>query len=203
MLLAAWISISSIGVWEGLRLVVSGLRNHWGLERSSWITTAWWTSSHQNVAWQCLVPMEDSSVSRDGLTDCTYHVFGKDLVYGVIWYDRCRHDNHVDHRKICEVQVHVMAWWHRDDGVMWLAQINVAGLRSDRTLDYKTWHGFRVIIESLTAQHNIPYSYSSPLSYHVYDQLLSIPHSPRWHHLGSQGCKACEASYWQCRLSCF
>ena len=37
---------------------------------------------------------------------------------------------------------------------MRLAQINVAGLRSDRTLGYKTRRGFRAVIESLTAQHN-------------------------------------------------
>ena len=35
------------------------------------------------------------------------------------------------------------------------AQINVTGLQSDCTLDYKTRRGFRVIIESLTTQHNI------------------------------------------------
>ena len=37
---------------------------------------------------------------------------------------------------------------------MRLARINVTGLRSDRTLDYKTQRSFRVIIKSLTTQHN-------------------------------------------------
>ena len=120
----------------------------------------------------------------------------------ITWCDQCCRDNHVDHREFHKVQVHMMAWWHHDDGVMRLAQINVAGLRSDRTLDYKTQRGFRVIIKSLTAQHPLN-SYSSPLSYHVDDQLLPILYSPRWHYLGSQGFKACEASYWQRRLSCF
>ena len=45
---------------------------------------------------------------------------------------------------------------------MQLARINVAGLQSDRTLDYKTQHGFGVIIESLTTQHNT-HSTSTPL----------------------------------------
>ena len=63
-----------------------------------------------------------------------------------------------------------MAWWHRDDGVMRLARINVAGLRSDRTLGYKTRRGFRAVIESLTAQHNTyPIFYYSPLIYHIHD----------------------------------
>ena len=43
------------------------------------------------------------------------------------------------------------------------ARINVAGLQSDCTLDYKTQRGFRVIIESLTAQHNI---HSTPTLLH-------------------------------------
>ena len=92
----------------------------------------------------------------------------------VVWCNWCRHDNCVDHREIREVQVHVMAWWHCNDGVMawWRcndgvmqsARINVAGLRSDPTLGYKTWCGFRAIIESLTAQHNThPIFYCSPL----------------------------------------
>ena len=72
----------------------------------------------------------------------------------IVWCDQCCCDNCVDHCKIREVQVHVMAWWRRDDGVMQSARINVTGLWSDRTLDYKTWCGFRVIIKSLTAQHN-------------------------------------------------
>ena len=60
------------------------------------------------------------------------------------------------------------------------AQINVAGLQSDRTLGYKTQHGFRAVIESLTAQHNTHSTlYSAPLSYHVYDQLPPIPHPLR------------------------
>ena len=40
------------------------------------------------------------------------------------------------------------------------ARINVAGLRSDRTLGYKTRRGFRAVIELLTAQHN---TYPPPL----------------------------------------
>ena len=72
----------------------------------------------------------------------------------IMWCDQCCCDNCVDHHKIHEVQVHVMVWWRHDDGVMRSARINITGLRSDHTLDYKTRHGFRVIIESLTAQHN-------------------------------------------------
>ena len=184
---------------------MSGLRNHGGLERSSWITTAWWTSSHQNIAWQRLVPMEGSPVSRDGLTDGTYHMFSKDPVYGsydtIAWCNRCRRDNHLDHREIREIQVHLMAWWCRDDGVMWSARINVAGLQSDHTLDYKTRCGFRVVIESLTAQLNThPTPTPTPL-YHVYDQLFPIPHSPRRYHFGFQGFEACAPPYWKLGLS--
>ena len=142
--------------------------------------------------------MEGSPILRDGLTDGTYHVFSKDLVYGVIWYDRCCHDNRVDHHEICEIQVHVMAWWRCDDGMMWSARINIAGLRSDRTLGYKAQHGFRAVIESLTTQHN---THSTPTLLHSstmsminsyqfctpWGDIISVPRGlrPVRHHTGN------------------
>ena len=81
---------------------------------------------------------------------------------------------------------------------MRLARINVAGLWSDRPLDYKTQHGFRVIIESLTTQHNI---HSSPTLLHSptmsminsyqfrtpRGDIISVPRSlrPVRHHTGN------------------
>ena len=65
----------------------------------------------------------------------------------IVWCNQCCRDNRVDHHEICEVQVHVMAWCDQPE---WMS----LGFQSDHTLDYKTWRGFRVIIESLTAQHN-------------------------------------------------
>ena len=135
-------------------------------------------------------------------TTCSVKIWCMGSYDMIAWCDQCRRDNHVDHHEIREVQVHVMAWWHRDDGVMQSARINVARLRSDRTLDYKTRCGFRVIIESLTAQHNThPTPTLLHFLYHVYDQLLPIPHSPRWCHLSSLRFEACAPPYWEFRLS--
>ena len=156
--------------------------------------------------------MEGSPVSRDGLTEGMYHVFSKDPVYGVIWYNQCRRDNCVDHREIRKVQVHVMVWWRCDDGVMRSAQINVARLRSDRTLDYKTRRGFRVIIKSLTAQHN---THSTPTFLHSptmsminsyqfctpRGDIISVPRGlrPVRHHTGNAAYPASRlVGLWSC-----
>ena len=93
-------------------------------------------------------------------TICSVKIWCMGSYDTIAWCNQCRHDNCVDH---CEVQVHVMAWWCRDYGVMQLAQINVIRLWSDHTLGYKTWHGFRAVIESLTAQHN---THSTPTLLH-------------------------------------
>ena len=159
--------VCSLNLTEGLWLVASGLRNHWGLERSSWITTAWWTFSYQNIAWQRLVPMEGSLFWGMGWlmahTTCSVRIQYMGSYDTIAWYNWCCCDNCVDHCEIRKVQVHVMAWWRRDDGVMQSAWINVAGLQSDRTLGYKTWRGFRAVIESLTTQYN---THSTPTSLH-------------------------------------
>ena len=62
---------------------------------------------------------------------------------------------------------------------MQLAQINVAGLQSDRTLGYKTRRGFRAVIESLTAQHNT-HSTSTLLHFPTMSMINSFQfHTPR------------------------
>ena len=116
----------------------------------------------------------------------------------ITWCNWCCRDNCVDHCEIREVQVHVMAWWCHDDGVMRSARINVARLQSDRTLGYKTQRGFRAIIELLTIQHN---THSTPTLLHspimsminsyqfrtAQGDIISVPRGlrPVRHHTGN------------------
>ena len=116
----------------------------------------------------------------------------------IAWCDWCRCDNCVDHHEILKVQVHVIAWWCCDDGVMRSDRINVAGLQSDRTLGYKTRRGFRAVIESLTAQNNthstLTLLHSSTMSMinsfqfrTTRGDLISVPRGLRSvrHHIGN------------------
>ena len=130
----------------------------------------------------------------------------------IAWCHWCHRDNRVDHREICEVQVHVMAWWHCDDGVMQSARINVAGLRSDHTLGYKTRRGFRAVIESLTAQHNThststllhfpTMSMINSFQFHTpWGDIISVPRGlrPVRHHTGNATYPASrQVGLWSC-----
>ena len=151
-----------------------------GLERSSWITTAWWTSSHQNVAWQCLVQWKVVLFQGMGWlmarTMCSVKIWCVGSYDTIVWCDWCCCDDCVDHHEFREVQVHVMAWWCRDDGMMQSAQINVAGLWSDRTLGYKTRCDFGAVIESPTTQHN---THSTPTLLH--SSTMSMINSFQFH----------------------
>ena len=130
----------------------------------------------------------------------------------IVWCDWCRRDNRVDHHEIHKVQVHVMAWWRRDDGVMQLAWINIVGFRSDRTLGYKTRHGFRAVIKSLTTQHNThlsstllhPSTMSMINSYQFHTpwgDIISVPRGlrPVQHHTGNSTYPASRlVGLWSC-----
>ena len=93
-------------------------------------------------------------------------------------------------------------WWC--DGVVMMTWCNwpelmLPGSRSDCTLGYKTWHGFRAVIKSLTTQHN---TLSTPTLVHFsstmsminshqfrtpWGDIISVPRGlrPLWHHTGN------------------
>ena len=161
--------------------------------------------SPDNILFQCKVVLFQGMGWLMACTTCPVKIWCVGSYDMIAWCNQCCCDNRVDHREIHKVQVHMMAWWCCDDGVMQSAQINVAGLRSDCTLGYKTQHGFRAIIKSLTTQHNIhsiptllnsstmsminSFQFCTPQG-----NIISVPRGlrPVHHHTGNSGYPASQ-----------